>query len=283
MHASQLAQMAAIVARHGPLVAEGADEISSDVIGRYWSASKCRIDRWMHALKAARSHPKSLSSHEPARRRGDTVALLEEILLSEPLTRVWAIVARAHDRRHHHDEAEPIARSVLIGQMEARNRLLRLLVDGGALSAEQSISLNRLRRRVERWTDLLVGYLAELDSTCEMAFDRNRASDFSEDICCPPKQQQVAWSLASASMQSALGGQLRSVSPNGDLNEQIVSSVLAAFGPGLFDSTGLPSSLWQLRLATVASDTQCYIEDLLALDDDHPLSNRSRDDLGARF
>ena len=283
MHASQLAQMAAIVARHGPLIAEGVDEISTDVLQRYWSASKCRIDRWMGALKAARSHPKSLASQETTRRRGDIVALLEEILLSEPLTRVWAIVARAHDQRHPYDEAEPIARSVLVGQIEARNRLLRLLVSGGALSAEQSISLNRLRRRVERWTDLLVGYLAKLDSTYEMAFDRERASDFSEDICCPTKQQQAAWSLASASMQSALGGQLRSVSPNGDLNERIVSSVLAAFGSGLFDSTGLPSSLWQLRLATVASDTQCYIEDLLALDDDQLISRPSWNDLGARF
>lgn len=273
MHASQLVQMAAIVAQHGPLIAEGADEISPDDIQRYWSASKCRIDRWMSALRSARSPKNVLDSKETARRRSDIVALLEEILLSEPLTRVWAIVARAYDQNHQHDEAEPIARSVLLGQMEARNRLLQLLVKGDALSAEHSIALNRLRRRVERWTDLLVGYLAPLDSSCEMAFDRNRASDFSEDVCCTPKQQQVAWSLALDSLQSSLGSRLRSVSPNGDLNEKIVSSVLATFGSGIFDSTGLPSSLWQLRLATVASDTQSYIEDLLALDDEPSFSH----------
>ena len=97
--------------------------------------------------------------------------VLEEILSGEMLTRVWTAVLCACDRRRHSDEAEPAARSVLIGHMEARHRVLTLLVRGPGIDAEAVLRLNRLRRRAERWTDLLIGHLAGRYAVSEFAFD----------------------------------------------------------------------------------------------------------------
>ena len=53
-----------------------------------------------------------------ARLRG----VLEEILVSEVLTRVWTAVLCAHDACRGAEEAGPAARSVLLGHIEARHR-----------------------------------------------------------------------------------------------------------------------------------------------------------------
>ena len=79
------------------------------------------------------------------------------------------------------DEAEPVARSVLIGHIEARHRVLTLMARTPGIDAEAAVKLNRLRRRAERWTDLLVGHLADMHGVSEFAFDPQRARDFAED------------------------------------------------------------------------------------------------------
>ena len=46
---------------------------------------------------------------------------------------------------------EGLARSVLVGQSEARNRALNLLVCGSGFGLEEAVELNRLRRAVRAW------------------------------------------------------------------------------------------------------------------------------------
>ena len=194
--------------------------------------------------------------------------MLEEILTGEILTRVWAAVLCAYDRAHGAELAEPIARSVLIGHLEARHRVLTLLVQGPGIDADEAVKLNYLRRRSERWTDLLVGYLSPLLDTGEFAIDSRRARDFAQDL----KYQgnfpggRHAWPLVLASLRSAFRQGLGPLSPNADLNARIAASILSCFPPELFDSTGLFRSLWLLRLANVTNDAQGMIRELLALE-----------------
>jgi hypothetical protein len=268
MHARELVEVAAVLAAHGPVLIRGAQWLPSEGLEQYWTASKCRMDRWGRALKRA---ARDLSDADPKRREARWPAargLLEEILTGEVLTRVWAAVLCAHDRQHGTDRSEPIARSVLIGHLEARHRVLTLLIRGPGVPSEAGVKLNHLRRRSERWTDMLVGYLASRYDVSQLAVDSRRAKDFADDLRLQWQQRggSQVWPLVQVSVRAAFRQGLAPSSPNADLNRSIASSILACFPPELFDSTGVFRSLWLLRLSEAATDAQGLVEDLLRVE-----------------
>ncbi|MEA1952308.1 MAG: hypothetical protein U9N87_13065, partial [Planctomycetota bacterium] len=167
-------------------------------------------------------------------------------------------------QRHGSDVAEPAARSVLVGHLEARHRVLTILVGGPGINIERAALLNRLRRRCERWSDMLVGYLAEYVELDDFAIDKQRAEDFAEDL---RHQSDLTggtgpWSLMRASMQTAFGHNLGSAAANADLNEKIVHSVLGCFSSDQFDSIGTLHSLWMARLSNAADDAQSILDEI---------------------
>ncbi len=275
MHARELVELAAIVSAHGPVLVRRTRQLSTTGIEQYWTASKCRLDRWHRSLKHFGSEA---ARHDAPWRRAQWPAVrgvLEEILTGEMLTRVWTAVMCAYDRHHGTDVAEPIARSVLVGHMEARHRVLTLLVRGPGIDAEAAVKLNHLRRRTERWTDLLIGYLAGLHDVGEFAVDPDRAKEFAEDLQYQShlKGGRHAWPLVLASVRAAFRRGLSPTSPNADLNRQIASTIIACFQGELFDSTGLFQSVWLMRLSNVTNDVQVMVDDLLALEPAAPQSD----------
>jgi hypothetical protein len=269
MHARELLELAALAAVHGPALILSREPIPADAIEAYWTASKSRLDRWGRTLKSYAS--RATSAEQPLGHADqETIrATLEEILTGEVLTRAWTAVLCAYDRRRGSDQMEPIARSVLIGHLEARHRVLTLLVSGPGIDAEQAVKLNRLRRRTERWADMLVSYLAGCYDISEFAIDPERAKEFAEDLDVQRKSPggRYAWPLVLASLRAAFQTGLSPLTPNADLNAAIASSILSAFSSSLFDSTGLLRSTWLLRMSRVTTDTQGMIEQLLALEE----------------
>lgn len=264
MHARELVELAAVVAAHGPVLIRQSQRITASSIEQYWAASKCRLDRWGRALKQLGSQT-TPTAPACVGEASAVCSLLEEILAGEVLTRVWTAVACAFDRIHETDQVESVARSVLIGHLEARHRVLTLLVRGPGVDAEEAVKLNRLRRRTERWTDMLLGYLMGVYDVQEFAIDPQRAKDFAEDLSY---QSQLpggrhAWSLVQASLQAAFGQGLSPTSPNADLNRQIATSILSCFHPEVFDETGLPRSAWLARITYTANDAAGMIDALL--------------------
>lgn len=266
MHARELIELAAIVSAHGPVLIQNGERIATDGIEQYWTTSKVRLDRWAFRLKSFAQQ----ANTDSRRRRLQwpaTRSVLEEILTGEVLTRVWTAVLCAHDRQRGTDEVEPVVRSVMIGHMEARHRVLTLMVRGPGIDAEAAVKLNRLRRRVERWTDLLVGNLMGLHDVSEFAADPDRAKDFAQDLKDRGQSRggQHVWPLMLASLRTAFQRELSPESPNADLNARIAASVLSCFPTEVFDSTGLMRSLWLMRLTDMAEDTQIMLDDLLGV------------------
>jgi hypothetical protein len=268
MHARELAELAALVSAHGPGFIRSGLPISEGCIEAYWVASKSRLDRWGRTLKqittrAAEHGPLSTVAQETLVR-----GVVEEVFTGEVLTRVWAAVACAHDRKLGADLAEPIARGVLIGHLEARHRVLTLLLQGTAVSSELGVKLNRLRRHTDRWTDMFVGYLTGLEDVGEFAVDPDRARDFAEDLHFQAAMPggRHAWPLIQASLRSALDKGLSAASPNGDLNARIAQSILGCFQSELFDGTGQFRTLWLDRMTNMADDAQVMLEELTSSD-----------------
>ena len=265
MHARELLELAALVSAHGPLLVRTAGRLPSATLDDYWSASKCRLDRWSRSLKQFSDAPPAADRRERVARWPSIAGVLDEVLTGEVLTRVWTAVLCAYDRRRGQCEAEPVARSVLIGHLEARHRVLLLLVRGQGIEAQEAVKLNRLRRRCERWTDVLLGNLWPLHDLAEFAFDPARAREFSDDLQQQGQQPggQQAWPLMLSSLRAAFQQVPLAPSPNADLNAKLGAGVLACFPSGLFDSTGLLRSLWLARLQTTTDDAQGMLDLLL--------------------
>ncbi len=266
MHAHELVELAAVIAAHGPALVDTPGRIPDDGIQEYWIASKSRLDRWARTLKDFSAGPTGAgrpwpSSHWPRFR-----VVFEEVITGDVLARVWTAVAHAYDQCRGTDQAEPIARSVLAGHGEARHRVLTLLVQTPRIDVEEGVRLNRLRRRTERWTDMLIGYLSDLDDVRQFAFQPHRARQFGEDLHCRARLQggRVVWPLVLASLRAAFPPECSSASPNGDLNARIAEGILACLQPDLLDPTGLVPATWLSRLEYVTDDATRMIDDLLA-------------------
>jgi hypothetical protein len=261
-----------LASAHGlVLVRSGAASLPIEGLGQYWSASKCRLDRWASVMKRVSTPAPSaaplarlaldIGEEAPPLPDGYLKSVLEEILMSDVLTRVWTAVLAAFDRRHGAAQNAPIAERILLGHAEARNRALTLLVHGPGISSHEALSLDRLRRRTERWTDLLIGHVCIEHDVSEFAANPEVAREFARDLRNHRgwSSESQSWPLLLASLRAAFRQGVAAVSPNSDLNRQIAAGVLACLPPELFDSTGLLRSLWMTRLAHAADDAQGLI------------------------
>lgn len=266
MQTRDIAELASLATEHGPLLMRGPAVISQAAIDQYWLTSKYRLDAWGRTLKrfSAVLTPQSAN----ARRSPGIGAVVEEILVGELLTRVWAGVLCGYDRQRKQCELEPIARSVHTGHMEARNRALRLLMHAPGVRVEEAVALNKLRQRVEHWTDLLLGRLSNTLDVSEFACDPRRAREFARDLREEEalSGSRTAWNVSMLAMRAAFHQCLQHDAPHSDLNARIGASVLGCFPPEVFDSTGRFQSLWALRLFTTATDAEGMIEALADLD-----------------
>jgi len=280
MHLFELVELAAVVAHHGPALVAGHGRLSPAGIEQYWLASKFRLDRWGRALRRLTDDPRA----DDPNRAGDfwveARPLVEEILASEVLTRTWTALACAFDRARASDDAEPIARSIFVAHQEARHRALRLIARGPS-DSRAATAVNRLRRRAERWNDLLVGHLASHvpQGECaleQMAIHPQRARDFAEDLAYQRRQGlgMPAWHVTLTSLRASFRRSLNRHSPNADLNSRISEAILSCFPAEAFDTTGLFPSLWLARLTNVASDTEGLLAELLAAENLGPAPQR---------
>ena len=89
--------------------------------------------------------------------------------------------------------------------MEARHRVLRLLVRSPDIETQGAMKLNHLRRRAERWIDMLVGHLLPLGDVTEFAIDAKRAADFAEDFDYQSRRKggRQMWPLLQAALRTA--------------------------------------------------------------------------------
>jgi hypothetical protein len=196
---------------------------------------------------------------------GSRAETIEEILVSEPLTRVWTASLAAHDRRRGLCEAEAVARSVYIGHLEARNRALSALSRGVADDDLENERMDQLRRRTERWADVLVARVLPAGEVTEFAIDPQRCQLFADDFNDDQRRGEgaQAWQILSASLRAGIRRLRATPGPNADLNARIAVGILGCFEPELFDHGGCFQSLWHARLTAGLVDVQGLVDELL--------------------
>lgn len=263
MHVSELAELAAVVAVHTPSILGERRQFPAAALERYWTISKCRLDRWGRAIRSVPQddlHPFTMADTTGHK------ALIEEILTSEVLTRVWTAAVTAHDRQFGLEDAEPLARSIFLGHQEQRNRVLRWMISGRQLSPRQLDSLNVLRRRMERWIDALLAHVSPVIDISPWVIDRERAGDFTQDLRENPALPHITVEYVTASIRAAARADAAAVSPNGDLNQQLAAAIISCLPPGCVTTNALPLPLWVERLNSMAEEAQGLLNELYQLE-----------------
>ena len=281
MHAFHLAELAGWLAIHEPSMnAHG--ELPALLADQYWVNSKCRAQRWQTSLRLFQSDIESCNLElndnlAPAHDPWPALSIVaEEIILSEMLTRVWSAVLAQHELRQEGEASEAgdpapatargdlsaIAHGVLIGQIEARNRVCRMLLEAPRWAGQVAERVNALRKTSERWTDLLLSQLGSIEAAKPFAFDEKRVVDF---YCERSAVSRDVQNKASQLLLSSLSHDLKAVASrypaNPDTNRKIAYGVLACFANDSLAMCNLPASLWNTRMEAWQANHAQLIEE----------------------
>ena len=128
--------------------------------------------------------------------------MLEEILFSEVLTRVWAAATVSYDAHHKSQSLGPVAKSIFLGHQESRNRVLLAILKMHDTQPSEGRRLNVLRQKCERWTDMFLAYFPLSPDVQRMAFDVERCREFAYDISADGQEHDAMQTLTIASFEA---------------------------------------------------------------------------------
>ena len=265
MNAQTLAEIGSWIAIHSTALVHGEPPQQAMAVKTYWTASKCRLQRWAGALKMfERDVELDSPDHDPW---PAIEIVVQEILLSDLLTRIFSTAMVTHDVYHDSDELRGLAHGIHIGHIEAKNRALRIMLKGQAANEQSFENMNALRRRIERWTDLFLAQLPECNETELFAFDLSRLNDFRlENRLADSKEKYRRQQVFSASLASDLKSLSVQFPANPELNRQIAAGVISCFAADRFDSFGLPKSANLVWMEKTHMDTQLLVDHLIDVD-----------------
>lgn len=239
MNNRQIVEIAALISAFSPHFVESGEPLPAGMLERFWDRSQRRLKLWLMALSDYQRQYASVAPDEHLQMWRELEPALEEIFVSEVLTRVWGAALTARDQVHGIHRTEPIARNVLLGHLDARKRALQLLVTDRTLGIEHLTYIDRLRRRVERWTDLMLGHLVETYQVDDFAFDPVRAREFGAQqlLQSSERPRDQVWVLLLVGLRMAFP-ESKVATPHKMLQEEIVNSILGCFPPAAFQTAG---------------------------------------------
>ena len=270
MHTALLVELAAVVSEHGPAVLYGRDSLAPEAVTQYWTATHSRFNLWHQAMARYRRAEQAGNSKAMMEWWRDHTVVMEEILVSEILTRVVAALGAGMDAGSAEEEISPVTHAIHLNHLEARNRVQQIMLFGRVNYAHVVDQLNRLHQGMESWTDVLIGRMAVRNrEPIQYAIDPNRAIEYAEeaaDFQGRGAARNTSHSLMNLSMNNMIR-QRTSANPSlPAANREVARSVMLMLRPELFDSVGVLKSLWMHRLENSAERTDRMLEELTSPD-----------------
>jgi hypothetical protein len=163
-------------------------------------------------------------------------------------------------------EAEPVARSVWIGHLDARRRVLDFMASAPGLTHDDAVSLDRLRRASERWTDLLLAPFAVRCDVSDLAHDPARVQDFAEELGDSAFHAKTGISpgIRASSLRATYAVRNGYATWNADLNAEIAGAILTCFEPDWSAAPLESAPFWLARLMAILHEAETSVELLLS-------------------
>lgn len=243
-----LAEVAWLVSRVGCQMIESQFEPSPQALR----------DFWQNTRQLQRAWDQVLNDGEGSQQSGKLEDLAAQLFTSELLARVWATVLAGIDQRTGRNDLTRIANNAVSGLLQMRNRLLSQLLLRSGATESWTADLDRLRRRCDRWTDLLIGNLSGREELFQFAFDADRARDFAaeateSDLNAPPVELLIA-----AGLRLSFLGQLPDATLDSPAFTGLLQSILCSLPEQAFENDGsLPVDMTarQLAMAPLQTDS----------------------------
>lgn len=256
MHALWLIELTAAMAIQGPIWTRKPTSLPSRVVKDYWIYSRQRILQWHEQLHRIKEHLNRPGAIRRAALWAEAQPVIEEVLLSEMLTRYVASFTAFLETTQLDQDGYPIARNIFQSHCEVRNRCLHLMLYAPGLPVELSVHLNRLRFLMERWVDQILGCMpreVDVDPFCfsavQLEDSRRCLQAYSHEM-----SNRLWWSLLLAGLRGNISGQLDRRPNSPRLNALIAQQVLGMFHGQYFDDLGLLKSIRRQAIDTTVCD-----------------------------
>lgn len=246
----QIAETAALVSSRAALIVESRYGIPEAKLQAYWTSCRSRSFDWVKRLDELSCQLNEANPLQHAPIWAELEPLLNEIFVSEILTRVWAAVLTASDQKHEKKLAAPIARHTVTSHVDVRHRAMSLMVSGPQVSMGELARVDRVRRKAERWSDILIGQFVKRYGLEELAFDVERSSEFAENQVREilKATDEPVWEFVLAGIRIAFMSLGNVAASSSNAHSAILSSVMGCFPPDMFDEMGLPRPAFHVRV-----------------------------------
>lgn len=286
MQTEDLIQLACLLAISPPKINRTAHNRLSGHISDYWTASRDRLDRWtfhlppiLHSASASQCTTQSDAKVEkdPDARTSEhaipNITLITEMILSEPLSRIWAAIVANHQKIHNDTDSVHAAgrfKNPTGDILDQHSMLIQNTVDNleHYISDKKSRQLVKIiLRRSRRWSDLLLAHMEQSQPASHYASDPTRCLNFAEDLRFQWSREYGA-RVAAATISSARQVICESTNANSFspyLNYRIGAAVLQSCASDDLKPSGLfpPHSTVRLWAAFARCETMLS----LALED----------------
>jgi len=261
----QITETAAFASARSTFLIESTAAIPDQHLHDYWKCCRGRTMDWLRHLDGLISEAGVTPPEDHLRLWKTAEPLIAEVFVTEILTRVWAAILTAADLHRKDTVGGPIARHTLKGHTEARNRCLTLMVNSLQVPCVKMSQVERLRRKSERWSDLLIGHLVLNYQLDAFAFESSRSLEFGQSQMREiiAATDEPVWEFVLAGVRLAFSSVDSVTAPSDVWNRGIVRSVLGSFPADSFDDTGTFKSVRRVRIERPPEDSDKVSDALL--------------------
>jgi len=242
---NELIEIAGIVSAHSPNLIEGRGPLPNDALQQYQHWSKKRSSTWLDELEALPCRLVAAAVDDRHVIWNTTEGVLVDIMVGSLLARVWGSILTASGRARHNFSAERMARDAMADQDQVHQQVLKLLIEGPYLTLERAVRLDRTRRKIERWSDVLAGHLVSRYGLADFAFDPDRALDFGEEQLreqAGTRAEQL-WDLYLVCLRSAFPDIELPNNADATARQELIGAILRTLPASIFLEDGPLSSV----------------------------------------
>jgi hypothetical protein len=185
------------------------------------------------------------------------------LFTTEMAARVWATILAGIDQETGKSDLSRIALNSVNGLMQVRHQLMSRILALPVDQMSRAASLDRIRRRCDRWTDLLIGHVMGHEDIVDFAFDPERARDFAEECRGeePGEKGSPVELLVEAGLRLGFLGQLPDTALTSPQFQTLIQSILICLPQQAFERDG--SLISRRRSAAISGTPSASDTDVL--------------------